>query len=105
MSKTRLSAVLVLVAASLLAQSCAPEAISPTATSSATLPAASFTVEELRQRLDGGSQGLLLLDVRPAKDYAAGHIEGAVSMPVADIPERYGEIPEGVEVVVYTCFT
>ncbi|WP_244305735.1 rhodanese-like domain-containing protein [Kitasatospora cheerisanensis] len=41
------------------------------------------------------------LDVRPAEEYAAGHIPGALSIPVDELADRIGELPEHTEVVVY----
>lgn len=44
---------------------------------------------------------LLVLDVRPAVEYAAGHIPGARSIPLAELEARLGEIPGGQTVVAY----
>lgn len=35
-----------------------------------------------------------LIDVRDAEDYAAGHVEGAVHIPLAELEARLAEIPE-----------
>jgi ArsR family transcriptional regulator len=42
-----------------------------------------------------------VLDVRPAEEYAAGHIPGAVSIPVAELEQRLDELPMDVEIVAY----
>lgn len=42
-----------------------------------------------------------VLDVRPADEYAAGHLPGAVNIPLRDLKKRLREIPEGREVVAY----
>ena len=42
-----------------------------------------------------------LLDVRPPDEYAAGHIPGAISMPVGEIERRLAELPSGREIVAY----
>lgn len=42
-----------------------------------------------------------LVDVRPAEEYRAGHLPGARSMPLAELPARLGELPRGREVVAY----
>src|SRR5581483_1190003 len=44
---------------------------------------------------------VVVLDVRPGEEYRAGHIPGAVSIPVDELETRLGELPEGVEVVAY----
>ena len=43
----------------------------------------------------------LLIDVRTAEEFASGHIEGAVNIPVEEIAGRLDEIPIDVPVVVY----
>ncbi|MDR7299881.1 ArsR/SmtB family transcription factor [Haloactinomyces albus] len=43
----------------------------------------------------------LVLDVRPAEEYAAGHVPGAVSIPVDQLTDRLAEIPADTEVVAY----
>ncbi len=45
--------------------------------------------------------GALLLDVRSPEEYAEGHIEGAVNIPVDDLPRRMAELPAGRPIVVY----
>jgi rhodanese-related sulfurtransferase len=57
------------------------------------------SLKELRQRLRQG--GVTLLDVRPAGEYAAGHIPGAVSIPIAELKRRLGEVPKRREVIAY----
>jgi rhodanese-related sulfurtransferase len=44
---------------------------------------------------------VVLLDVRPAEEYRAGHIPGARSIPLQELEQRLGEIPEEQEVVAY----
>jgi rhodanese-related sulfurtransferase/DNA-binding transcriptional ArsR family regulator len=57
------------------------------------------THEELRARAEDGE--VVVLDVRPHEEYVAGHIPGALSIPVEELAERIGELPEETEVVVY----
>jgi len=42
-----------------------------------------------------------VLDVRPAEEYAAGHIPGALSIPLGDLADRLAELPADTEVVAY----
>lgn len=44
---------------------------------------------------------MVVLDVRPPEEYLAGHIPGALGIPVAELADRIGELPEETEVVVY----
>jgi rhodanese-related sulfurtransferase len=57
------------------------------------------TRDQLRSRLRDGD--VVVLDVRPAAEYQAGHIRGALSVPVRDLRARLGEIETGTEVVAY----
>ncbi|MFP5254116.1 MAG: rhodanese-like domain-containing protein, partial [Actinomycetes bacterium] len=55
--------------------------------------------EELRQRVESGDA--VVIDVRPADDYEAGHIPGARSVPFGELLQRLDELDDGVEVVAY----
>jgi rhodanese-related sulfurtransferase len=57
------------------------------------------TREELTRRLQNGD--LVVLDVRPASEYAAGHLPGAVSIPVGELRRRLAELPADREIVAY----
>ncbi len=59
-----------------------------------------LTKEELAKRLRN-KDDLLVLDVRPEQEYAAGHVPGAVSIPVAELKRRLKELPRNKEVVAY----
>lgn len=45
-------------------------------------------------------QRLVIVDVRQPEEYAAGHIDGAVLMPLDKLPATYRQIPKGVRLVV-----
>ncbi|MGD9620640.1 MAG: ArsR/SmtB family transcription factor [Mycolicibacterium sp.] len=55
--------------------------------------------EELLRRLDSGDT--VILDVRPGPEYAAGHLPGAVHIPVEELTQRLSELPAGSEIVAY----
>ena len=57
------------------------------------------TREELARRLQ--DDDLVVLDVRPATEYAAGHLPGAVSIPVGELRRRLAELPGDREIVAY----
>ncbi|MDO8324248.1 MAG: rhodanese-like domain-containing protein, partial [Phenylobacterium sp.] len=42
-----------------------------------------------------------ILDVRPADEFADGHIPGALSIPLTELKVRLDEVPTGLEVVAY----
>ena len=48
-----------------------------------------------------GSGEVVVLDVRPPDEYAAGHIPGAISMPFEEIERRFAELPSDGEIVAY----
>jgi rhodanese-related sulfurtransferase len=58
------------------------------------------TREELARRLQDGDN-LVVLDVRPAAEYAAGHLPGAVSIPVGELHRRLAELPGDRDIVAY----
>src|SRR5438105_9418305 len=55
--------------------------------------------EELVERLARGD--VVLVDVRPEEEYAAGHIDGARSIPLSELERRLSELPADREVVAY----
>jgi rhodanese-related sulfurtransferase/DNA-binding transcriptional ArsR family regulator len=44
---------------------------------------------------------ITVLDVRPTQEFAAGHIAGAVSIPLTELEQRLAELPRGRRVVAY----
>lgn len=72
--------------------------------------------ESARRRYVGGEVGVVevadllrtdrdpsvvVLDVRPAAEFAAGHLPGAVHIPLEELAERLDELPADREVVAY----
>jgi rhodanese-related sulfurtransferase len=55
--------------------------------------------DELMQRLS--ICDVIVIDVRPSAEYAAGHIAGARSIPLEHLAHRLDSLPEGVAVVAY----
>lgn len=55
--------------------------------------------EELRRRLNAGD--VTLIDVRPGDEFAAGHIPGALSVPLGELADRLRELPKRKEIVAY----
>ena len=43
---------------------------------------------------------LAVLDVREPFEWEAGHIDGALHIPMMELPERLGDLPEGQTLVV-----
>jgi phage shock protein E len=65
------------------------------------------TGPERCSRVDGPTaeslveQGALLLDVRTAEEYAGGHAQGALNIPVEELSGRIGELPTDRAIIVY----
>lgn len=58
-----------------------------------------LSAEALRQRmLDGDA---VLVDVRPRLEYEAGHLPGALSIPLGELPARLDELPTDALIVAY----
>ena len=55
--------------------------------------------EELIERLARGA--VVLVDVRPVEEFAAGHIDGARSIPLDELERRITELPPDREVIAY----
>lgn len=55
--------------------------------------------QELLDRLKRGDA--VLIDVRPAEEFAAGHIDGARSIPLEELERRLAELPDDREVIAY----
>ena len=58
-----------------------------------------ITLKELRKLMRDGD--VTVLDVRPAEEYRAAHIPGALSVPVPELKRRLSDIPKSREVVAY----
>lgn len=59
-----------------------------------------ITRDELRRRLKSG-EDLIVIDVRPPEEYAAGHLPQAVSMPLSQLRRRLDELPQDRTIVAY----
>lgn len=55
--------------------------------------------EALLQRVREGS--VVVLDVRPVEEYRAGHIAGAISVPLEELENHLSQLPRDREIVAY----
>jgi rhodanese-related sulfurtransferase/DNA-binding MarR family transcriptional regulator len=58
-----------------------------------------LSASSLDERMHGGT--VTLLDVRPSDEYRAGHIPGAISIPLGELERRLAELPKDREIVAY----
>jgi len=49
----------------------------------------------------GGGQTHVLIDVRTPEEFASGHIQGAIDIPVEELSDRLSEVPHDIPIVVY----
>ena len=56
-------------------------------------------IAQLLERLRSGK--VIVLDARPASEFAAGHIAGAISAPIDELKEQLARLPKGKEYVAY----
>jgi rhodanese-related sulfurtransferase len=61
--------------------------------------ATAVSFDDLTARLSDG--GTLLIDVRPRLEFDAGHLPGAVNIPLEELATRMTEVPSSASVVAY----
>lgn len=55
-----------------------------------------------REVLERARKGLVVvLDVRPTEEYSAGHLPGAVNIPIHELVRRLRELPKRKEIIAY----
>jgi rhodanese-related sulfurtransferase len=62
-------------------------------------PVEAVSRAELLERVRSGEA--VVVDLRPGEEYEAGHIAGAISIPLAELEAHLAELPAGVEIVAY----
>jgi rhodanese-related sulfurtransferase len=60
--------------------------------------------DRVKRLLDSGAK-LVLIDLRPAKEFQENRLPGARSIPITDLPKRFEEIPKTGQVVLYCACT
>jgi rhodanese-related sulfurtransferase len=62
-------------------------------------PVEAVSRAELLERVRSGDA--VVVDLRPDEEYEAGHIAGAISIPLSELEAHLAELPAGVEIVAY----
>lgn len=57
------------------------------------------SVQDLADRMRNGL--VTVVDVRPQEEYAAGHLAGAINMPLADLEKNLASLPPDREIIAY----
>jgi rhodanese-related sulfurtransferase/DNA-binding HxlR family transcriptional regulator len=55
--------------------------------------------EELRRRIKNDT--VTIIDVRPAEEFIAGHLPGAINVPTEELKRRLSKLPRDKEIVAY----
>ncbi|WP_348710825.1 ArsR/SmtB family transcription factor [Bacillus subtilis] len=58
-----------------------------------------LTMDEVYEKLN--KDDVTLIDLRPTEEFEAGHIEGAVSVPIEELDVYLHELPRDKEVIAY----
>ena len=58
-----------------------------------------ISADQLHARMEGSD--IIVLDVRPRLEYEAGHLPGAYSIPLDELPTRLDELPTDALIVTY----
>ena len=56
---------------------------------------------ELVNEMSEAGENLILLDVREDWEWEKAHLEGAIHIPLAELPARFGELDPRSEIIVY----
>ena len=66
------------------------------------LPRDYYTVRQINQvKALGKEQQALLVDIREPKEYASGHIKGAINLPLRSLTDNLDRIPKTSPVILY----
>lgn len=57
------------------------------------------SIPDLMQRVQDGL--VTVIDVRPADEFALGHVPGALNVPLKELESRLTEIPANAEIIAY----
>ena len=60
-----------------------------------------MTPYSLKNHLEKGNKEYFVLDVRSPEDFAKGHIPGALSIPLMDLPGKLSTLPKDKTIVTY----
>jgi rhodanese-related sulfurtransferase len=64
------------------------------------MAAPAIAVEDLKDKRDRG-EVLTLVDVREPHEWAISDLPGSIKIPLGTLPNRFAELPQDAEIVVY----
>lgn len=86
-------------ALALIATGLATPVLAQSAAAAASTAVPTITTAQLK-KLQKSHASFYVIDVRTPAEFTAGHIDGAISMPLDNLDHSYHQIPKGVELVV-----
>ena len=63
--------------------------------------AAELGPHNVKRLMEMGGRAFVILDVRSADGYRAGHVPGAINIPFEELPSRLKELPKAKEIISY----
>lgn len=73
----------------------------PASAGHAEIPAVVAVRADYVQRLIELQETVLFVDLRDSSAFRTGHLPAAISMPLAELDRRYGELPRAGRVILY----
>ena len=58
-----------------------------------------MSARDMKKVMDGKRKDYVLLDVRQPEEYQAGHIPGAISIPLGELEHRYRELEKSKKII------
>ena len=65
------------------------------------LPTGFYAIAPAAAKNARDTVAVFILDVREPNEFAGERIQGAVNIPIRDLPKRVGELPKGKPIIVY----
>jgi rhodanese-related sulfurtransferase len=65
------------------------------------VPSVAYTEPDYLKWLIDSRQPVVVIDLRKPQEFKAGHLPGAISVPMTELDRRFGEIPTTPMVVLY----
>ena len=65
------------------------------------VPSVAYTEPDYLKWLIDSRQPVVVVDLRPTTEFQAGHLPGAISVPMTELDRRFAEVPKTPMVVLY----
>ncbi len=65
------------------------------------IPLTEISSYALLQKMNNNDKDFIIVDVRDKASYDLGHVKGAISMTLEEVPSRYKELPTDKDIIIY----